>query len=139
MSKLTPELRERLDEEIDPLTKSIDLLETQIKPVVDAIRLLADQRDAILERYGLDDTFNELRKCESCGAYITDGDMAFHYEDGPSFCVEHAPTWSETEKQLIELLATGELDNEDTEATEASLARVRAIIAEGRGHEKNVW
>jgi hypothetical protein len=144
MSKLTPEQREQLDEELAEANKIINLLHLQIQPTKQAIRLLESGRDAILERHGVNCGFDDLEKCESCGAYILEDDKAYRYEDGPAFCEEHAPTWKETKAQIEARIADlaenpSMADSDETREILAQTLRLcEERIAAGDGDKKTV-
>lgn len=140
MNKLTEDQREILDGELADLSKIVDLLWSQIRPTMDAIRLLEASRDGILEKHGVHCSFDDLEKCEGCGAYILEGDKAFRYDDGPSLCETHAPTWSDLKKSLEgDLSITAADDTEERERIQESLKAIDTHIAAGDGDKKHVW
>lgn len=76
--------------------------------------------------------------CEVCGKMLFEGDMGFRYEDGPALCADHAPTFADCLRELLDAgFGEGtELDYEDAEDQRNFL---NARIAEGRGSEKYIW
>lgn len=55
--------------------------------------------------------------CEVCGKMLFEGDMGFRYEDGPALCADHAPTFADCLRELLDA-GFGEgtdLDYEDAE------------------------
>lgn len=141
MSKLTEEQREDLDSKIDPLTNAIEMLRAEIKPIAMVIDTLRDQRNAVLEQYGIEDDFDDLGQCEECSCFIAPGEKRFSYEDGPTFCAEHAPTFNELRASAAgDLTIAQEAGNaEEIADLTQYLARMDEKIAAGRGDEKNVW
>lgn len=79
--------------------------------------------------------------CEACSKPLFEGDMAFSYDDGPTFCEEHAPTWSDLKSMQDEAIAGGYwLENFDTpEEAQEAIDSVLHHIAAGHGDVKYVW
>ena len=79
-----------------------------------------------------------LDHCESCGCALRKGDLAFTYDDGPTFCGEHAPTWNDLKREQDELIEAGVwVDlHEEPEDAEAARANVLRHIAEGDGDKR---
>lgn len=74
--------------------------------------------------------------CDTCGRGLFKGDLAFVYEDGPAFCEEHAPTWSDLKREQDELIAAGTFDDlfdEGKEEAEGARASVLKRIEAGEG------
>jgi hypothetical protein len=145
-AKFSPEWRERLGDKVAPLNVAIASLNEHIKPVTAAIAALKEQIDGILRSFGITESYDDIETCESCQAFVLEGDLAHRCLDGPTLCVECAPTWSDMEKQVLEQIEDGKadpssLDEDDggIEALEVSLASVRAHIAAGDGDKKHVW
>lgn len=80
-------------------------------------------------------------KCDQCGRALFVGDRAFSYDDGPMFCEQHAPTWTERREELDDLKRDGIFVDsfESPEDAEATDALVDKRIAEGRGDERITW
>lgn len=79
-----------------------------------------------------------LDHCEDCNRPLYAGDMAFTYDDGPTFCWEHAPTWNDLKAEQDELIAAGlwvEM-HETPEDAEGNRKRVLARIANGEGDRR---
>lgn len=76
-----------------------------------------------------------LDRCESCSKPLYAGDMAFSYDDGPTFCWEHAPTWNDLKAEQDELIADGTWEglHESPEDAEGARNKVLARIANGEG------
>lgn len=98
-------------------------------------RAVESQFKAILARFNVDDDYEH---CEGCGGLIVGGEPAHHYSDGPVTCIECAPTYAESEKEIAEQLLHSESPDDHDELTR-SLTNVRARIAAGDGDKKNVW
>lgn len=76
-----------------------------------------------------------LDHCEGCGRALFTGDMAFTYDDGPTFCWEHSPTWNDLKREQDELIECGlwvDL-HESLEDAEGERNKVLARIANGEG------
>ena len=72
--------------------------------------------------------------CESCGCPLREGDMVFSYDDGPTFCWQHAPTWNELKAMQDELIADGIFDDAFGDAEEAKRARQEVLDRIAKGH-----
>lgn len=79
--------------------------------------------------------------CEACSKPLFEGDMAFSYSDGPTFCEEHAPTWNDLKAMQDEQIADGTwADNFETpEEAQEAIDSVLQHIAAGWGDVKYVW
>lgn len=60
----------------------------------------AHERIGDLLELGVAPTF--IERCEDCGAELYEGDLGYAYQDGPTFCAKHAPTWREHRDGWIE-------------------------------------
>jgi len=77
-----------------------------------------------------------LDHCEACGTALYEGDMAYSYDDGPTFCWQHAPTWSDLKREQDQLIAEGLFDDlfdDGPEAAEGARQEVLKRIAAGDG------
>jgi len=76
-----------------------------------------------------------LDYCECCGRALHEGDMVFSYDDGPTMCWQHAPTWSELKSHQDELIAGGLFESAFGGARAAKKAREEVLsrIANGEG------
>ncbi len=96
------------------------------------------------EAPSLDDEEDEreaLETCESCGKPLFEGDMAFVFDDGPTYCEEHAPTWNDLKAMQDEMVSDGSAFEDHFEEIEhAQDARnlVAGRIADGQGDSKYV-
>lgn len=76
--------------------------------------------------------------CEECGCDLREGDMAFSYDDGPTFCWQHAPTWNDLKREQDELIADG-LWNDHFDDPEQAVAERQVVpdrIANGEGDRR---
>lgn len=76
-----------------------------------------------------------LAHCESCGRPLFEGDMVFRYDDGPTMCWQHAPTWNELKSHQDELIADGIFESTFGSEAAARKARKEVLlrIANGEG------
>jgi hypothetical protein len=76
-----------------------------------------------------------LDHCEDCGRALYTGDMVFSYDDGPTFCWQHAPTWNDLKREQDELIATGVWEglHDTPEDAEGARQNVLDRIANGEG------
>ncbi len=132
--KITDEDRKALKTELDAIdqktmaiTKEIDAL---VGPLRQQERELTAQRDALLERYGVEDH----GECVSCEMPIFVGEQGYSYADGPITCAGCAPTWAD-----IKRMAEEEPESwEDEETRNAVLAECREREAAGTLGEKSL-
>ena len=54
-----------------------------------------------------DDGREILETCETCDKPLFAGDMVFAFEDGPTYCEAHAPTWNDLKTMQDEMVADG--------------------------------
>ena len=65
--------------------------------------------------------------CETCNKPLPEGTLAFHCDDGPYLCAEHAPTWGDAEQNW-----GGDPNDPDDEASRADFRQaLRAHLAAG--------
>jgi hypothetical protein len=88
-----------------------------------------------------DDEREEVAICESCECKLYEGDMAFAYSDGPTFCEAHAPTWNDLKAMQDHDIADGTFLDAFDDAEHARWAResVTGHVAAGQGDVKHVW
>ena len=75
-------------------------------------------------------------RCEVCSLVLIEGDQGFRYDDGPSTCATHSPTWSDHKREQDELIADGIFEDsfeDGPEAAEGARALVLQRIAAGDG------
>lgn len=89
-----------------------------------------------------DDEREVLETCESCSKPLFAGDLVFSFEDGPTYCEAHAPTWNDLKTMQDEMVADGSAFEDHFEEVEhAQDARNLVIgrIVDGQGDSKYVW
>ncbi|WP_164879613.1 hypothetical protein [Afifella aestuarii] len=131
MNSMTKEERIALGERVASLEMAIAKIENARKPFDEAIKVIANARDEMLEAAGVTEV---LGYCETCAVPLFDGDRG-HYasEPGLYWCEEHAPTWGELREE-VEALPDGAAS--DGGWTKAELLRMCVLHDP---NERNVW
>lgn len=89
---MTPEDREKLEEELKGLDAAEAAIRAAMKPFDDALRAVETLRENLLERHDAD----RVGTCETCGKTLFEGDLGYSYSDGEvKLCAEHAPTYGD--------------------------------------------
>lgn len=117
--------------------KSLDEAEAKIaaarKPFDEAIAAIEMVRDGLMEEAG---AVEIAGTCETCDRLIFEGEQGFTYEDGPTFCADHAPTWT---NMLAMALESKPEDYDEPEDREAAIAHAQAHISDGQGDQRHTW
>lgn len=79
-----------------------------------------------------------LDHCESCGRALYEGDMAYSYDDGPTFCWQHSPTWADVNREQLELIEAGVWGDHFDSQEDADAARQAVLkrITSGEGDRR---
>ncbi|MCF1502936.1 hypothetical protein L0F51_04045 [Afifella sp. H1R] len=104
MSGMTKEERIALGERVASLEMAIAKIENARKPFDEAIKVIVNARDEMLEAAGVTEV---LGYCETCAVPLFDGDRGFYdSEAGLYWCEDDAPTWGQL-REDIEALPDG--------------------------------
>ena len=146
MIDMDADKRNELLELVAPFGRVIALIEKQIAPLKEAISVIEERRDAILEKFGIDVPYDELEQCEGCSAMILPTDKVHRCSDGPVLCEDCAPTWNDMKGQLEErisdLRANPDAADEDGDSEESLAIAMQSCVAHieaGDGDKKHVW
>lgn len=120
--------RDKLRDRLTALDKASEAIYRARKPFDDAIYEIEQVREGLLEDA---DVSGEFLKCEECGTLIFEGEHYYSYEDGPTFCAEHAPTRAELKEGAKEALLYSDGDEEASEALRSFIRQQEEYEAAG--------